>query len=104
MIFSIIRIILGLSFTLFIPGYLLSLILFRKLKIIERICLSFGLSVVIVVFFAFFLTLISNITNAKGITTFSVWLSLLTVSIIFIILIFAKYKKISKIPFLEVLS
>jgi len=91
MILSIIRVIVGII-ALFLPGYLLSFILFKKLKIIERICLAIGLSIVIIVFLGFFLTAISYLTNIKGITTQNVWFSLLIICIIFIILIISKYK------------
>ena len=94
MILNIIKIISGLLFGLFIPGYLLSLILFKKLKIIERVCLSIGLSISIIVVLGFFLTAISYLTNIKGITALTVWFSLLTISLIFIIVIRRKYKKI----------
>lgn len=95
MILSIIRVIVGII-ALFLPGYLLSIILFKKLKVIERICLAIGLSIFITVFLGFFLTAISYLTNIKGITTQSVWLSLLIICIIFIIVIISKYKKILK--------
>ena len=91
MILSIIRVIVGII-ALFLPGYLLSFILFKKLKIIERICLAIGLSIVIIVFLGFFLTVISYLTNTKVLITQVVWLSLLIICIIFIILIISKYK------------
>jgi len=83
MILDIIRIIGGILISMFIPGYLLSLILYKKINIIERICLAFGFSVFIIVFLGFFLTGVSYTFNIKGITSLSVWLSLSLVSIIF---------------------
>ena len=93
MIFNLIRITLGLVFVVFLPGYLLSRILFRELKIIERICLAFGLSVLITVILSFFLTAISNLTNLKAINVYSVWISLLGLCTIFVIMIISKPKK-----------
>ena len=93
MILDIIRIILGTLIAIFLPGYLLSLILFKKLKLIERISLAIGLSIFIIVVLGFFLTGISSLTNVKGITTNMVWFSLLIICIIFIIIIIAKYKR-----------
>lgn len=93
MILDIIRIILGILFAIFIPGYLLSLILFKKLKLIERVCIAVGLNIFIVVLLSFFLTAISQFTEITGITTKWVWLSLITLSLIFIIIIIATYKR-----------
>jgi uncharacterized membrane protein len=93
---NIITIILGLLFVLFIPGYLLSLIILKKLNLIERICLSFGLSVVIVVFLSFFLTAIGYFLKIRAITAFSVWLSLLILSLFFTIVLIIFYRNNAK--------
>ena len=93
MILSTIRVVLGLLFVLFLPGYLLSLILFKRLQTVERICLAVGLSVVIVVFLGFFLTAIGYLTNLKGITVISVWLSLLIICGIFTFMVLGEYWK-----------
>ena len=90
MILEMIRIILGLLFSIFLPGYLLSLILFRKLKIIERICLSVGLSVSILVFLGFFLSGIGYLINIKAINALSVWFLLLVVCVIFTTILLAR--------------
>jgi len=101
MILSIIKTILGILFVLFIPGYLLSWIFFRKLGLIERVCVSIGLSIVVVAFLSFFLTGISYLPHIKGITSQSVWISLLITCLTFTVLIISKYKKTSEIPFLR---
>lgn len=88
MITKILMIIIGLLFVLFIPGYLLSLILLKKSDLVERIVLSFGLSVFIVVLLGFFLTLIGNFLDIKGITSLSVWTSLIIVCAIFVVALF----------------
>ena len=92
MIFDILRIIFGIFFVIFMPGYLLTFLLFKKLKAIERISLAIGLNISIVVFLGFFLTAVGYIAGIKGITAYSVWLSLLAISLIFIILIVIKAK------------
>ena len=38
----------GLALVLFMPGYALSLVIFEKLKLLERFLLSFGLSFLVV--------------------------------------------------------
>lgn len=86
MITSIIRTILGLGFVLFIPGFLLSHLFFKRLAAAERIGLSLGLSIVVVVFLGFFLTMIGSLPDITGITGTTVWLSLILSSIIFIVL------------------
>ena len=92
MILNIIRIIVGIVFALFLPGYLLTFILFRKLKLLERICLAIGLSIFVVVFLSFYLTAISFFSSEAGITTMGVWLSLLITCALFIIIIISKNK------------
>lgn len=92
MIFDILRIIFGILFVMFMPGYLLTFLLFKKLGVIERISLAIGLSISIVVFLGFFLTAVGYIAGIKGITAYSIWFSLLTISLIFLILIIIKAK------------
>jgi uncharacterized membrane protein len=87
MIVELIRIVLGILIVLFMPGYLLSVVLFRKLRAIERIGLALGLSVFIVVFMGFFLTVLVHLTSLEGITTQSVWISLSLVSLFFGVII-----------------
>ena len=45
---SIIRAILGFVLVFFLPGFAWTIIFFRKIKVIERIALSFALSIVVV--------------------------------------------------------
>lgn len=87
MIFNLLQIIFGLLIVLFLPGYLLSFILFKQLKAIERILLAFGLSLVIVVLLGFLLTAFGNYLNIRGITAASVWISLLTICIVLFIIV-----------------
>lgn len=87
MIFEIIKTLLGLLFVILMPGYLFSLIIFRKLDVIERFCLSIGLSMVIVVSLSFNLSGIGYLTKTKGITVQNVWISLIGVCVFFLLLI-----------------
>lgn len=47
---KLIKIVFGVSFVLFIPGVLLTLVLFKKMDWLERLALGFGLSISITVF------------------------------------------------------
>ena len=94
MIEDTIKIMLGLLLVLFFPGYLLSLIVFKKLDIVERIALATGLSMAILVPLSFNLTLIGYAAKTKGITTKSVWFSLSVLcSFFLLILIITNHKK-----------
>lgn len=57
MILNVLRIIFGSIFILFLPGYAWSFVFFKKGKIdlIERIALSFGLSIALVPLIVFYL-------------------------------------------------
>jgi uncharacterized membrane protein len=59
-ILNIITIILASIYVLFLPGFMLSFVFFAKGKIdlIERIALSFALSIAVVPLFAFYLNLL----------------------------------------------
>ncbi len=61
------RIVFGSFFVLFLPGYVMSFIFFKELEIIERIALSFALSIAVVPLAMFYLNLIGiriNFTNS----------------------------------------
>ncbi len=80
------RITLGTPYVLFLPGYIISFIFFKKIDIIERIALSFALSIAIVPLIIFYLNLIGMPIN--------LWSSVLTIAgIIIISLIILKNKK-----------
>ena len=57
------RITLGTPYVLFLPGYVISFIFFKKIDIIERIALSFALSIAIVPLIIFYLNLIGMKIN-----------------------------------------
>lgn len=82
MIIEIFHAIIGLSFGLFIPGYLLTLILFKKIDILERIALAIGLSISIDVLVGLFLGANKTMKEITGgITEFNVWFYLIFVSL-----------------------
>ena len=82
---QIIRILLGGMLVLFIPGYLLSLILFKKgIDRLERFVLSVVLSVCIDVFVGLSLGLNEGVASITGgLTGFNVWISLTSISVVF---------------------
>ncbi|MCD4759901.1 DUF1616 domain-containing protein [archaeon] len=57
------RITLGTPYVLFLPGYIISFIFFKKIDIIERIALSFALSIAIVPLIIFYLNLLGMKIN-----------------------------------------
>ena len=57
------RITLGTPYVLFLPGYIISYIFFKKIDIIERIALSFALSIAIVPLVIFYLNLLGMKIN-----------------------------------------
>jgi uncharacterized membrane protein len=76
-IISIIRIVFGLAITLFLPGFAVSLLLFKnKISISERIAFSCLLSIVITILMALLLDMFIGI-DTTGVNMF-IALSLLT--------------------------
>tara|TARA_Y100000310_G_C20606168_1_gene775581 strand:+ start:526 stop:870 length:345 start_codon:yes stop_codon:yes gene_type:complete len=83
MILEILRAIVGILFGLFIPGFLLSLILFKKIDILERIALAIGLSIAIDVLVGLFLGANKTMKEITGgITELNVWLYLVFISVV----------------------
>ena len=84
MILEILHTIIGLLFGLFIPGFLLTLILFKKIDILERITLSIALSITIDIFIGLFPGINKTMKEITGgITEFNLWLYLIAISVIF---------------------
>ncbi|MBU1164971.1 DUF1616 domain-containing protein [Patescibacteria group bacterium] len=83
----------GLILSIFLPGFLLSLILFKKnkLQIIERLVISFGLSVAISIIIGLFLCIIKVFFDILGITKLNLYLGLLVVSLTLCLILL--YKK-----------
>jgi len=82
---SALRITLGTPYVLFLPGYIISFLFFKKIDILERIALSFALSIAIVPLLIFYLNLIGMKINLLN--------STLTIAAIIIISLIILKKK-----------
>ena len=60
--FGILRAILGFILVFFLPGFALTLVFFKQIKNIERIVLSFGLSIVLVTLSVFFMNVVAKMS------------------------------------------
>jgi uncharacterized membrane protein len=87
------RIVFGSVYVLFIPGFIISFIFFKKIDVLERIALSFALSIAIVPLTVFYLNLIG-----LKIGTLNVFLTILAIIIISTIILLIKKKYHSKAP------
>lgn len=76
------RTILGIILVMFIPGFLLSQLIFKKQTPIQMLTMSIALSVFIVILLSFFLTLLSFFSPVR-INVLSVFISLSAVVIVF---------------------
>jgi len=79
---EVIGIIFGILFVFFIPGFLLSHIIWKKMKTVERIVMSVVFSMVIVIFLGFLLSGIGKFLGFQGITVTSVWISLIVIPVL----------------------
>ena len=86
--FQIIRIVLGSLFVLFIPGFVWTFVFFKKdeIDVIERIALSFGLSIALVPLLIFYLNYLLGIK----ITFINSSIAILLLTLIPIGILFAK--------------
>lgn len=83
MIFSALRAIIGILFALFIPGYLLTRIIFNEIESSKGIAFSLIFSLAISISLGFFLGANETMANITGgITEFNVWYYLIILSII----------------------
>ena len=84
------RIVFGSIYVLFIPGFIISFIFFKKIDSLERIALSFALSIAVVPLVVFYLNLIG-----LKISSLNVFLTIAAIIIIasIILVIKSKYKK-----------
>ena len=76
------RIVFGSVYVLFIPGFIISFIFFKKIDSLERIALSFALSIAVVPLVVFYLNLIG-----LKISTLNVFLTIAAIIIISIIIL-----------------
>ena len=90
MILQIFQIISGLLFSLFIPGFLLTLILFKELDLIEKIGLGMVLSICIDIALGLFLGYNEYMKELTGgIIAKNIWIGLITISLgLFVIYLF----------------
>jgi len=95
MILHIIQIIVGLLISLFIPGFLVSLIFFKELEIIEKVGLGFVFSICIDIIIGLFLGYNESMKNfTGGITSFNLWIYLGTITIILFV-VYAKKENLT---------
>ena len=94
-IIAINQIIFGLLFSLFIPGFLIVLIFFKELDLIEKIGLGMVLSICVDIALGLFLGYNEYMKNLTGgITAENIWLGLITISLVlFMILLIKKNKE-----------
>lgn len=75
---SVIRALLGFILVFFLPGFAWTLVFFKQIKVVERIALSFGLSIVVVTLSI----LASNVLLGVSITGFNSLLIIVVITII----------------------
>jgi len=93
MILNILHAIIGLAFGLFIPGFLLTKIIFNNQEILETIAFSIAFSIAIDIFLGLFLGANETMFNITGgITEFNVWYYLIIISIILGFIYLLKHK------------
>jgi uncharacterized membrane protein len=97
-ILDIIHAIIGLAFALFIPGFLLTKLLFKDQETLETIAFSITFSIVIGIFLGLFLganEIMHFLTG--GITELNVWFYMVVITLILAILYLLKQKRIIKL-------
>lgn len=75
---SVIRALLGFILVFFLPGFAWTLVFFKQIKVVERIALSFGLSIAVVTLSI----LASNVLLGVSITGFNSLLVIVVITII----------------------
>jgi len=81
-IILVFRTIFGIILVMFIPGFLLLQLIFKKQTLVEMLAMSIALSVFIVILLFFFLTLLSFFSPVR-INVLSVFMSLSVVIMVF---------------------
>ena len=90
---DIIHAIIGILFALFIPGYLLTILLFNDLEILERISLAIGLSMCVDILIGLLLGGNKTLMGfTGGITAFNLWIFIGAICVILLALILIKNK------------
>lgn len=95
MILEILQAIIGLLFALFIPGYLVTLIFFKELKLLQKIALAITFSIMIDVAIGIFLGYNENMKNITGgVTSGNVWFySLIVTGFLLVMYWFTRIEK-----------
>jgi uncharacterized membrane protein len=93
---TVIQIIVGLALALFIPGYLIVLLFFRELRLLERISLSLVLSICVDIVIGLFLGYNKYMKELTGgITALNLWIYLMLITV-WLAAIYVLKKKIMK--------
>lgn len=95
MILEIIVAVIGALFALFVPGYLVTLIFFKELKLLQKIALAITFSIMIDVAIGIFLGYNENMKNITGgVTSENVWFySLIVTGFLLVMYLFTKTEK-----------
>lgn len=93
MIFNILLSVVGILFIFFVPGYLLSLIIFKEVEIFERIATSiiFSMAITVIIGLLFGASRYNKLFTG-GLTIVNIYVGLILISII----LFFVYNKINK--------
>ena len=87
MIINILQLIFGLAFTLFIPGFLITRLIFPKVEILESIVFSIVFSIALDIVIGLFLGLNETMANLTGgITELNLWFYLGFITLILLVL------------------
>ncbi len=78
---SVLRAIFGFIFVLFVPGFAWTLVLFPRVNVIERIALSFGLSIAAVTLSIFALNVVLHI-SISGFHSFLIILAITVIALV----------------------
>ncbi len=78
------RIVFGSVYVLFLPGYIISFIFFKEIETLERIALSFALSIAVVPLIVFYLNLIGIRINAINVFLIVLGIILVSLAAVFI--------------------
>jgi len=96
-IINIFQIVIGLPLALFVPGYLITLIAFKRINKIERIGFAILFSIIIDILIALFLGYNKTMKELTGgITALNLWMYLSLISI-WLFIIYIIKKKISNL-------
>ncbi|MBS3170901.1 DUF1616 domain-containing protein [Candidatus Woesearchaeota archaeon] len=94
---DILHAVIGLAFALFIPGFLLTKIIFKEQELLETIAFSVAFSIAIDIFLGLFLGANKTMYEITGgITEMNVWFYIVIITVILGIVYLIKEKKLLK--------